>query len=469
MGAHRRSAAALTVAVVAVVFLAVALPAAPADPAEDARLKGSARGARNGWITLRLEGTPSAIGYQHGFLLAPEIADALALTRLSLTHDGKRDWAFFREAARTVLWPRVEPEYREELQGIAEGAAAGGTKADLWDVVALNANLELGYYTAVLDGKGQSAAPDKCSAFVATGRATRDGRPVIAHNNWSGYLEGSRWNVVFDIRPAAGHRFVMDGFPGLIHSGDDFGINSAGIAITETTITGFKGFDPAGIPEFARARKAMQYAASIDDFDRIMRAGNNGGYANAWLVADMNTGEIARLELGLRNVTLERTRDGHFVGSNFPVNPKLAAEETSFKLDDPGLSANARRVRAEQLMKENAGKIDVAVAKAYLSDHYDAYEKKADAPSERSLCGHVDLSPRGMGDWFSAWGPAGTVQAKVADAALAKRMAFEAAMGHPCGATYRAAPHLAQRPAYAWTKPLMRDLLASPWTLFEAP
>jgi len=440
-----------------------------APGAEDARLKGAARGARNGWITLRLQGAPSTIGYQHGFLLAPEIADALAVTRLSLTHDGKRDWAFFREAARTVLWPRVEPEYREELQGIAAGAAAGGTKADLWDVVALNANLELGYYTATLDKDGRSGAPDKCSAFVATGRATRDGRPVIAHNNWSGYLEGSRWNVVFDIRPAAGHRFVMDGFPGLIHSGDDFGINSAGIAITETTITGFKGFDPAGIPEFARARKAMQYAASIDDFDRIMREGNNGGYANAWLVADMNTGEIARLELGLRNVTLERTRDGHFVGSNFPVNPKLAAEETKFKLDDPSLSANARRVRAEQLMKENAGKIDVAVAKAYLSDHYDAYEKKADAPSERSLCGHVDLSPRGMGDWFSAWGPAGTVQAKVADAALAKRMAFEAAMGHPCGATYRAAPHLAQRPEYAWAKPLMRDLVASPWTLFEAP
>ena len=124
-------------------------------------------------------------------------------------------------------------------------------------------------------------------------------------------------------------------------------------------------------------------------------------------MADTNTGEIARLELGLKNVTLERTKDGYFVGTNFPVNAKLAAEETKFKLDDPSLSANARRVRAEQLMKENAGRIDVPAAKAYLSDHHDAYEKKADAPSERSLCGHVDLSPRGMGDWFAAVGPGG--------------------------------------------------------------
>ena len=437
--------------------------------AGDPRLAGSSRGARNGWITVRLQGAPSAIGYQHGTLLAPEIADAVAVAKLNLTHDGKRDWAFFRKAAETVFWPRVDAEYRQEMQGIAEGAAAAGAKVDLWDVVALNASIELPYYTATLDQDGRSGAPDKCSAFVATGRYTRDGMPVVAHNNWSGYLEGSRWNVVFDIRPAAGHRFLMDGMPGLIHSGDDFGVNSAGLVITETTITGFQGFDPKGIPEFARARKAMQYAASIDDFDRIMREGNNGGYANAWLVADMNTREIARLELGLKTVTLERTKDGYFVGTNFPVNAKLAAEETKFRLDDPSLSANARRVRAEQLVKENAGRIDVPAAKAYLSDHFDAYEKKADAPSERSLCGHVDLSPRGMGDWFSAYGPAGTVQAKVADAALAKRMAFEAAMGHPCGTTYVAAPHLAKHPDYAWTKPLMRDLVASPWTLFEAP
>ncbi len=97
---------------------------------------------------------------------------------------------------------------------------------------------------------------------------------------------------------------MMDGMPGLIHSGDDFGINSAGIMITETTISGFSGFDPNGIPEFVRARKAMQYAASIDDFARIMKEGNNGGYANNWLVADRKTNEIASLELGLKNVNL---------------------------------------------------------------------------------------------------------------------------------------------------------------------
>jgi hypothetical protein len=481
MRVNRRSTVALlsTLAAVAVATVpAGTRPGVAVNAAErtvaDPRLDGATRGERGGWIAVRLHGSPTEVGYQHGRLLAAEITDALAVARLSATRDGKRDWAFFRRTAETVFWPRAGTEYQEELRGIAEGAVAGGAQLDLWDVVALNANIEASYYTAVIDAAaapGQPAksnAPDKCSAFVATGRYTRDGRPVIAHNNWSGYLEGSRWNVIFDIRPAAGRRILMDGYPGLVHSGDDFGINAAGIAITETTITGFKGFDPSGVPEFVRARRAMQYAASIDDFDRIMRDGNNGGYANAWLVADANTGEVARLELGLKNVTLERTKDGYFTGANFPVLPKLAAEETNFKLDDPSLSANARRLRWDQLMAANAGRIDLPLARAFMADHYDAYEKKADAPSERTLCGHVELSPRGMGEWTGPYGAAGTVQSKAADAGMIRSMALEAALGHACGITFHAAEHVARHPELAWQKPLLRDLVAQPWIPFKA-
>ena len=37
---------------------------------------------------------------------------------------------------------------------------------------------------------------------------------------------------------------------------------------------------------------------------------------------------------------------------------------------------NARHIRAEQFMKEHYGKLDTALAEAYLSDHYDSYEHK---------------------------------------------------------------------------------------------
>jgi hypothetical protein len=271
--------------------------------------------------------------------------------------------------------------------------------------------------------------------------------------------------MIFDIAPSRGYRILMDGFPGLIHSADDFGINGAGIMITETTISHFSGYDPAGVPEFVRARKAMQYAASIDDFARIMKAGNNGGYANTWLVADRKTNEIASLELGLKNVTLQRKTDGYFVGSNFPINPKLVKEETHFNVNDMSESSNARHVRWEQLMAQYKGKIDVVAAQRFLADHYDTFEKKEDA-DERTLCGHVDCSPRGSPPWQPPYGTAGAVENKVANATMAEHMSFSAAAGHACGRDFNAAEYLRQHAAFAWEKPLLRDLNAYPWTTF---
>src|SRR5579859_7030386 len=110
-----------------------------------------------------------------------------------------------------------------------------------------------------------------------------------------------------------------------------------------------------------------------------MKEGNNGGYANARLVADTRKNEIGRLELGLKNVNLERTSDGYFVGSNFPINNKLILEETDFDPTDTSQSPVARHLRWEQLMSQNKGKIDVAAAQHFLADHYDTFEKKEDA------------------------------------------------------------------------------------------
>ncbi|MBI4893005.1 MAG: peptidase C45, partial [Acidobacteria bacterium] len=264
------------------------------------------------------------------------------------------------------------------------------------------------------------------------------------------------------------HRILMDGFPGYIHSGDDFGVNSGGLAITETTITAFRGFDHKGVAEFARARQAMQYASTIDEFAGIMKDGNNGGYANAWLVADVNRNEIARLELGLKHVTLERSKDGFFTGANFPVNPKLAAEETDFPVNDMSVSANARRVRWDQLMAESKGKIDAAAGRSFLADHYDSYDRKADSPNERTLCGHVDLSPRGLKPWQENFGPAGAVQSKLATGAMVKKMELEAALGHSCGIGFKAEPFLRAHPEFNWMKPLLRDMPSQPWTKFAA-
>jgi hypothetical protein len=452
----------------------------PGQTTKDPRLAGSYSFDRGGWKYVHLEGTPEQIGYQHGFLLAAEIADTLAVLKLENTHSTKRDWQFFRDASKNMLWPHIDDEYQRELTGIAEGVKAKGVQVDVWDIVAMNASIELPqYYVPWLDKKrgGQSnaentpplAAPGNCSAFIATGSYTKSGKIVIAHNNWTSYAEGSRWVIVFDIAPAKGHRILMDGLPGVITSQDDFGVNDAGIMITETTITQFIGWDVNGKPEFMRSRKALQYGGSIEEYVALMKEGNNGGYANDWLIGDRKTGEIAYLELGLKNTPLWRTKDGYFMSSNFPRDPKLIKEETEgFNPGNLASSMNSRHRRGDALIAHNKGSIDTTFAESFLSDHVDSYTDKVDA-AERSLCGHVDNSPRGVPEWEQTpYNPFGAVQGKVIDSDMAAKMSFIAHAGHPCGEDFLAGPFLAAHPEYEWQESILKDMKSGPWTVFAA-
>jgi hypothetical protein len=139
---------------IALPLLAVSAFSAATAPMADPRLKGAYRKpAENGWTFVHLEGAPAEIGFQNGFLLATEIAELQKVEALELSHDNKKKWTFFREAAKNVLWPHVEQEYRDELQGITEGVNAKGIKLDLWDVVALNASLEWSYYVQEITHK----------------------------------------------------------------------------------------------------------------------------------------------------------------------------------------------------------------------------------------------------------------------------------------------------------------------------
>jgi Phospholipase B len=443
-----------------------------------------------GWIYVHLEGSPHDVGYQHGFLLATEIADGFAAASLEMTHNSNRDWDFFRRAAREMLWPKIDPEYQAELQGIVEGLRARQVKLDLYDVVALNAFMELGdYYVPWLDKqtsgqtsgkndarvsgpqKGSAAAATHeghCSAFVATGSYTKDHQIVMAHNNWTSYMEGARWKIIFDIVPQTGNRMLMDGYPGVIVSDDDFGVNAAGLMVTETTITDFHGWDPSGKAEFVRARKAMQYAGSIDEYVKIMLDGNNGGYANDWLLADRKTNEIARFELGLKHSKVWRTKDGYFVGSNFASDPDVLKDETTFDVTNLAASANARHVRWDELMAANMGKIDTTLAEGFLADHYDSYTKQTGA-NRRTLCGHGDVAtPGDPGFAVRPYNPFGAVEGKVMDAHMAQAMSFVARIGHPCGTDFKSQPFLDQHSDYRWQSSVLTDMNAGPWTTYHA-
>jgi Phospholipase B len=438
------------------------------------RLAGSTREDKNGWINVHLQGSPQDIGYQHGYLLANEIDTVIQMLGYFLPHETKKDWSFYRKAAKDFMWDKLDSEYKAEINGIVEGLHAKQKNYDNIDIVALNALEELAYYyvPSVMNQEkphsGDNRAPGNCSAFIATGSYTKDGKIVIGHNNWTSYIVGQHWNVIADIVPQKGNHILMDCIPGFIHSGDDFMITDNGILITETTITQFNLFDTSGVPEFMRARKAAQYANSIDDVIKIFVEGNNGGYANDWLIGDTKTNEVAKLELGLKIHKVWRGKDTAFIGSNFPSDPNLIKKETTFDVNDKTTSPNARKKRMEQLvLVDLKGKLDLETGKSIEEDHIDALSG-TNAHNRCTVCGHIDEDPKGCAEWSEPpYYPMGAVQGKVTTAALAQNMKIWAHMGHPCGADFLGAPFFKLHPEHAWQSKYLTNMLSYPWTMFE--
>ena len=460
---------------VAFLVLALSSPGADTPPRPDVQqawLSKANRHEKAGWVYLHIEGAPRTRGFQHGYLLAPEIKQGIKAIRADWEYQSATKWPWLLAKADAMFARKIDKENLAELDGIVEGLQAAGVPSSRAEIIAYNAYLELSWYwwpqesKKIKDGKS-SLGRQSCSAFVATGSMTADGGVVLGHNTMDGYHMAPA-NVILDIVPDKGHRIFMQTAPGWIHSGTDFFITAAGLVGAETTIGGFDGFDAKGVPEFSRMRRATQDANSIDEWCAIMKRGNNGGYANAWLLGDVNTGEIARLELGLKYVGFEKKRDGFFIGSNIAEDPKVLRFETSSHETDIRQSNVARRLRWKQLMAQHAGKIDVEAAERFEADHFDVYLGE-EHPGERSLCGHWELESKPIQQWPTvpndAWG---TLDGKVVDAKMAKQMKFVARWGSACGLAFDAPKFLSAHPQFDWMKDTLQSRPSEPWTAFTA-
>ncbi|HEV3202976.1 MAG TPA: C45 family autoproteolytic acyltransferase/hydrolase [Gemmataceae bacterium] len=305
------------------------------DPASVQRLGPAYRYPQAGWIVLHIEGEPYERGYQHGKLLAGEIADYInTLATARSPKAPAESWRDIRLLVNSLFLRRYEKEYLEEMKGIADGAAAAGAKFDgkhleLLDIVALNSGIELDFLEDNLKatptglegqrfreppfGKAKRQSPEHCSAFAATAPATADGKIVFGHITMFDLYHVRHYNVWLDVKPSKGHRILMQSFPGGIMSGVDYYLNDAGLLVAETTIAQTR-FDIHGSPLVSRIRQTLQYADSIDEAVRLLGQGNNGLYSNEWLLADIKTNEIAMFELGTHKSRLWRSSKNEWIG-----------------------------------------------------------------------------------------------------------------------------------------------------------
>jgi hypothetical protein len=429
---------------------------------------------KNGWKYISIHGKPKERGYAYGYLCAKDFKEIQNMLKFLMMESYGKEWDFFiKEISNDFkeMTKRDFHEFYEEMEGITEGLNAAGTKTTIDEIIAWNFYLSISYWYSVVSDSHSSkegGAKDHCSAFMAVGDWTEDGKIVCAHNSFADFIDGQYSNIILDIKPENGHRIIMETSPCWIWSGADFFVTSKGIIGTETTIGGFIPYEKK-YPIGYRIRKAMQYGNSLDDYCEILLHENSGDYASSWLFGDTNSNEILRIELGLKYNNIERTKNGFFIGFNATYDERIRNLECNNSgFYDIRRHQGARLVRLGDLMDEHKGKLNIDVAKKIIGDHYDVYLKKEDNPCSRTVCSHYDLDAREYMSEESRpkpYAPHGAVDGIVCDTNLAKKMAFIGKFGSSCDIGFdknefckshrqyeNFCPYLKDRPSYPWTE-----------------
>jgi hypothetical protein len=214
----------------------------------------------------------------------------------------------------------------------------------------------------------------------------------------------------------------------------------------------------------------MQFENTLDGCLKALKYNNSGDYANSWLIGDTKTNTIMRIELGLEYVNVEKKTDGYFIGFNAAEDPRIRNLECSNTgYYDIRRHQGARRVRLTQLMEEHKGKIDIAVAKDIIADHYDVYLNKIN-PSARTCCGHYELDDRAymsQADRPLPYQPRGAVDGIVCDTNLVKKMSMIARWGSSCGTPFDKTEFFKKHIQWKDQEPYLHNRPSQPWTEFS--
>jgi hypothetical protein len=466
------------------------------------KVKNGSRHEKNGWTVVSIKGNASERGYAHGYLMAPELKEVFKMLEFTFLNSYGYSREFFCEVVSELFRPQIiqnYPELYEEMEYIAKGATANGTSLTIDDIITwncytsidsmvgsfhilipANAKLNAKYgdmFSAdtgpVKSGHGEGGGrgqKDHCTAFMAVGDYTKDGKIVCAHNSFDNFIDGQYFNIMLDITPSEknSNRILMQSAAGWISSGTDFYVTSNGFICTETTIGGFIKFTLKD-PICCRIRQAMQYARTLDECTKYLTTNNSGDYANSWLIGDTNTNTIMRIELGLQYVNIEKKTNGYFIGYNAPEDPRIRLLEcVNTGYDDIRRHQGARRVRLTQFMEQYKGKLDIKIAEEILADHYDVYLNKIN-PCSRTCCSHYELDDRAFmsqADRPKPYQLRGALDGIVCDTAMAKNMSLIARWGTSCGTPFIKKPFFQQHIQWREQEPYVKDRPYQPWTEF---
>ena len=441
---------------------------------------GSMIEEKNGWKSLYIYGEPYERGFAHGYHLYDELKRVLKILPFAVKEILHTSMKAYLEKSNRIILPIVKKnkEIYDEIRGISAGAKYRGINISVQFLVAWNSLMSLyGFFKkgSTEDGSTEDGSTEdsnintnpieKCSAFIATGSATKHGDIVIGHTTHSDFATASTVNIILYVIPTTGYPFVMQIAAGYVASVTDWFISSTGIVGCETTISAINYKPVFGNPFFCRIRNAIQYGTSLDQYVDTMLDDNAGDYACSWQFGNINTGEIMLFEIGFNTHSIQRTHNGVYYGMNSAISPEVRLiDTTDNNIRDITTSTGARNYRMNYLLNEKYyGKIDIHNAKKILADHYDPYENKIQMNS-RTICKHSELDREHTNR--PPFYPFGCIDAKITNTKMARKLSFIGRFGSACGRNFDASEHIRKYPDFKHWAPVLRDFPSQPYTLF---
>lgn len=318
---------------------------------------------------LELEGDARERGRVHGEAMAAEIRDNLE-TYLRRFEAGGLDRA--RVAEEGALWVDAiaghNPDYADEMRGIAEGADMA-----LSDIATLNARYETAYGVFKNEGgHGELPEPDGCTSFGLLPEATRSGHCVIGQNwDWLAGIRGR--TLILRVRRAGKPDFVGFTEAGIV--GCKIGVNEAGIGLV---VNGLVSKDDGKLrlmkPFHVRCAEVLD-AWTMDKALLAVIGSDRVGSANV-LIGHAG-GEVVDIEASPFAANYLYPVDGLVTHANHFVHPRSVASE--FERVSP--STIYRGPRLDRLLRRHLGRLDSDTIAAALRDHFSR---------PASICRHPD-------------------------------------------------------------------------------
>lgn len=328
---------------------------------------------------IKASGTPYEIGLAHGQGAKKQIDVTVETYKAMFWDYSMISWETACKYAETFI-PVIneyDPDYMEEIRGIAEGSGYA-----LNEILALNVRSEI-----VLQG-GQVAAPsDGCTSFAFTPDFTECGRTLIGQN-WDWKTSVQEGLIVLHIEQQGNKpNITMVTEAGIIGK---IGFNSAGVGVCLNALASTQKVEGKVLPLHIALRGVLDSHTLAGAIEASVKM--NLSCCAHFMLASAN-GEAFSLEIGPGINDGFYAEDGWLAHSNHFITPRMTNVFDKARIQ--AFDTVLRLGRMRKLIKELDHKVTMADIKTILSDHM-SYPG--------GICHHDDLlapAPLRMSSVFS--------------------------------------------------------------------